>query len=46
MSATTLFVSRTNCFLLQILVAEGFVCKLGDFGESKDLRQDTMTVVG
>jgi serine/threonine protein kinase len=29
-----------------ILVGEGFVIKLGDFGESKDVSQDTMTVVG
>jgi hypothetical protein len=27
-------------------VAEGFVCKLSDFGESKDLSMQTMTVVG
>jgi len=29
----------------QILVAEGLVCKLGDFGESRDVRDETMTTV-
>ncbi len=31
--------------MLLVLVAEGPVCKLGDFGESKDLREETMTAV-
>ena len=31
--------------IMQILVAEGLVCKLGDFGESRDLSDQTMTTV-
>ncbi len=30
----------------QILVADGLVAKLGDFGESRALRDGTMTMVG